>query len=237
VYDPRTPTASGEARTRTFRGLITDWGGVMTTAIPDAVRAWTDSEGIDHESYIAAIRPWLLAADDPTGDSNPVHALERGECTSAEFERLLAPMLVRHDGGQVPAEGLLTRMFATSQPCQPMYAAVQALRAVGLRTCVLSNSWGSDGYPREVFADMYHAVVISAEVGMRKPEERIFLHAADLLGLAPSECVFVDDMEVNVRAAEATGMHGVLHSQPEATVARLVELFGLPLGWVARPLG
>jgi putative hydrolase of the HAD superfamily len=172
----------------------------------------------------------LLAAYDPAGDGNPVHALERGECSSAEFERLLAPMLVRHDGGQVVAEGLLTRMFAASEPCQPMYAAVRALRAAGPRICLLSNSWGSDGYPREVFADMYHEVVISCEVGMRKPEERIFRHAADLLGLALDECVFVDDMEANVRAAEAIGMCGVLHTEPAATVARLAELFGLPLG-------
>jgi putative hydrolase of the HAD superfamily len=65
---------------------------------------------------------------------------------------------------------------------------------------------------------------------MRKPEERIFRHAADLLGLVPSECVFIDDMEANVRVAEATGMYGVLHTQPEVTLARLAELFGLPLG-------
>ena len=110
-----------------------------------------------------------------------------------------------------------------------MYAAVHALRAAGLRTCLLSNSWGNDAYPRDVFDDMYNAVVIRAEVGMRKPEERIFLHAADLLGLAPSECVFIDDMEANVQVAEATGMVGVLHAQPEVT-ARLAELFGLPLG-------
>lgn len=230
MHDPRSAAASGETRTRTFSGLITDWGGVMTSPISDTVRAWLDAEDIEHESYAAAIRPWLLAAYDPAEDGNPVHALERGECTSAEFEFVLAPKLVRRDGGQVAPEGLLTRMFAASQPCGPMYAAVQALRAAGLRICMLSNSWGSDGYPREVFADMYHAVVISAEVGMRKPEERIFRHAADLLGLAPSECVFIDDMEANVRAAEAIGMCGVLHSQPEVTVARLAELFGLPLG-------
>jgi len=215
---------------RTFRGLIIDWGGVMTSPIADTVRAWLDSEGIDHDSYAAVMRPWLLAAYDPAEDGNPIHALERGECTSGEFERLLASMLVRRDGGQVLAEGLLTRMFAASLLSEPMYAAVHAVRAAGLRTCLLSNSWGSDAYPRDVFEDLYHAVVISAEVGMRKPEERIFRHAADLLGLVPSECVFIDDMEANVRVAEATGMYGVLHTQPEVTVARLAELFGLPLG-------
>jgi putative hydrolase of the HAD superfamily len=176
------------------------------------------------------MRPWVHAAYDPAEDGNPIHALERGECTSGEFERLLASMLVRRDGGQVLAEGLLTRMFAASLLSEPMYAAVHAVRAAGLRTCLLSNSWGSDAYPRDVFEDLYHAVVISAEVGMRKPEERIFRHAADLLGLVPSECVFIDDMEANVRVAEATGMYGVLHTQPEVTLARLAELFGLPLG-------
>ena len=215
---------------RTFRGLIIDWGGVMTSPIADTVRAWLDSEGIDHDSYAAVMRPWVHAAYDPAEDGNPIHALERGECTSGEFERLLASMLVRRDGGQVLAEGLLTRMFAASLLSEPMYAAVHAVRAAGLRTCLLSNSWGSDAYPRDVFEDLYHAVVISAEVGMRKPEERIFRHAADLLGLVPSECVFIDDMEANVRVAEATGMYGVLHTQPEVTVARLAELFGLPLG-------
>ena len=74
------------------------------------------------------------------------------------------------------------------------------------------------------------AVVISAEVGMRKPEERIFLHAAGLIGLAPSECVFIDDLEANVRVAEATGMRGVLHTEPAQTVIRLGELLGMPLG-------
>jgi len=202
----------------------------MTSPIADTVRAWLDSDGIDHDSYAAVMRPWVLAAYDPAEDGNPIHALERGECTSGEFERLLASMLVRRDGGQVLAEGLLTRMFAASLLSEPMYAAVHAVRAAGLRTCLLSNSWGSDAYPRDVFEDLYHAVVISAEVGMRKPEERIFRHAADLLGLVPSECVFIDDMEANVRVAEATGMYGVLHTQPEVTLARLAELFGLPLG-------
>jgi putative hydrolase of the HAD superfamily len=121
-------------------------------------------------------------------------------------------------------------MFAASTPCEPMYAAIASLHAAGLPTCLLSNSWGSDGYPREVFGGMYHAVVISGEVGMRKPEERIFRHAASLIGLEPGECVFIDDMEANVRAAEAMGMHGVLHTEPEATVQALGKLFGMSLG-------
>ncbi len=234
VDELRRPTARAQPQepgvTPAFRGVITDWGGVMTSPIRATVQVWLDSEDIDRDTYAAVIRPWVMMAYDPAGDGNPIHALERGEIASGEFERLLAAQLVRRDGGQVLAEGLLSRMFAASAPCDPMYAAITSLHTAGLRTCLLSNSWGSDGYPREVFGGMYHAVVISAEVGMRKPEERIFRHAADLIGLAPGECVFIDDMEANVQAAEAMGMHGVLHTQPEATVQALGELFGMSLG-------
>jgi len=213
-----------------LRGVIVDWGGVMTSPIPDTVQAWLDAEDIDRDSYAAVMRPWVQAAYDPAADGNPIHGLERGELASTEFERVLAERLVRRDGVRVLPEGLLARMFAASTPSEPMYAAMTSLRAAGVRTCLLSNSWGSDGYPREVFGGMYHAVVISAEVGMRKPEERIFRHAVELIGLAPGECVFIDDMEANVRAAEALGMHGMLHTQPEATTAALGKLFGLSLG-------
>jgi putative hydrolase of the HAD superfamily len=83
-------------------------------------------------------------------------------------------------------------------------------------------------YPRHLFPGMFDVVVISGEVGMRKPEERIFRHAAGLLGLDPAECVLIDDIEANVRAAEALGMTGVLHTEPAATAAGLASLLGLP---------
>ena len=75
---------------------------------------------------------------------------------------------------------------------------------------------------------MFDAVVISGEVGMRKPEEGIFLHAAQALGLAPAECVFIDDMQANVAAAIGCGMTGVLHAEAESTAAALRDLLGVP---------
>jgi len=211
VQDPRDPAATGHQGggpgPGSYQGVIIDWGGVMTGPVMDSVRVWLDAEHIDHQTYQAALRPWVHAAYDGAGHGNPVHALERGECTDAEFERELAARLVRQDGGTVAADGLLGRMFAATVPSEPMYAAVRALRAAGRRTCLLSNSWGSDGYPREVLPELFDAVVISAEVGMRKPE----------------------DMSANVQAAEALGMRGVLHTQAATTVAELAELFGVPL--------
>ncbi len=217
------------AGSRPIRGVIVDWGGVMTNPIRDMVRAWLDHEDVDHEQYAAVMSPWVTGAYDHDGDMNPIHALERGECTTEEFERLLAARMARRNGVQVLAEGLLTRMFAGSIPADSMYDAVRAIRSTGLRTGLLSNSWGMADYPRHLFPGMFDVVVISGEVGMRKPEERIFRHATGLLGLDPGECVFVDDIQVNVTAAEAVGMTAILHTDPAATLTRLGGLLGLPL--------
>jgi putative hydrolase of the HAD superfamily len=172
----------------------------------------------------------VTGAYESAAEVNPIHALELGQCTDAEFEQLLAAQIVRRDGTPVPAVGLLDRMFAASTLSQPMLELLRQLRAAGVRTALLSNSWGVTGYPTHLFPELFDAVVISAEVGMRKPEERIFRHAAQLLGLDPAECVFVDDLEANVLAAEALGMTGVWHTGPAETVTRLGALVGLPTG-------
>jgi len=223
----RSVSQSG-ARPR-VRGVITDWGGVLTNPILETVNAWIEAEGVDRDSYAAVMRPWVTQAYNPDGARNPIHALERGECTDEEFERLLASQLTRVDGGPVPADGLLARMFAATLLDSAMYGALRAIRRAGFRTALLSNSWGAHDYPRHLFPELFDAVVISSEAGMRKPEPGIFLHVTALLGLDPAECIFIDDIEANVLAAEAVGMLGVHHSGLRSTTERLSELLGIPL--------
>ncbi len=224
-----------------IRGVITDFGGVLTNPISATVTAWLDAERIDKASYQAVMRAWMTpgpSLDSPAssagragaaGDHSPVHALERGECTVAEFEALLAAELVTVDGQPVAAEGLLARMFAATVLDEPMLELIRVARRAGLRTAMLSNSWGGSDYPRELFPELFDVTVISAEVGMRKPEERIFRHTATLLGLEPAECVFIDDIAVNVQAAEALGLVAVQHSAYPDTAARLGALLGISL--------
>ena len=193
-----------------LRGVITDWGGVLTTPILTTVQAWIQADSIDWDSYRTVMRSWVFDAygpddayspDDaygPDGSQNPVHALERGECSGAEFEQMLAARLLRTDGGVVTAQGILQRMFAASTSEPAMYDMIRTVRGAGFRTGLLSNSWGCDEYPRADFPGLFDAVVISGECGMRKPEQAIFLHAAKCIGLAPEQCVFIDDMEANV---------------------------------------
>jgi putative hydrolase of the HAD superfamily len=209
--------------------VITDWGGVLTNPIGESVNAWLTREGIDREHYASVMRPLIMQAYHDGADDNLIHALERGECSEEEFERLLAGQLRRMDGGQVAAAGLLTRMFAASILDIAMVELVRQLRAAGLRTALLSNSWGSSSYHRPLFAELFDEVVISAEVGMRKPEERIFQLATGRLGLSPAECVFIDDIEANVLAAEGAGLIGLWHTETATTAARLTELVGIQL--------
>ncbi|HEX2314023.1 MAG TPA: HAD family phosphatase [Thermomonospora sp.] len=211
------------------KAVITDWGGVLTSPLKDAVAHWLAADGIDEARYKAVMRAWVTQAYEPAaGVVNPIHGLEDGTLDPAEFERLLAAELCTVDGGPVACEGLLRRMFAAFHPVEPMYAALRAARAAGARVALLSNSWGND-YPRELWGELFHAVVISSEVGLRKPDERIFRHAVELLGLHPAECAFVDDIEYNVRAAEAVGMVGVHHTDVPTTVGRLGDLLGVRL--------
>jgi HAD superfamily hydrolase (TIGR01509 family) len=105
-----------------------------------------------------------------------------------------------------------------------MSALVRRARHSGLRTGLLSNSWGND-YPRDGWDEMFDVVVISGEVGMRKPEPGIFRHTLALIGLEPAECVFVDDLPHNIAAAVEVGMVGVLHTSYAESLAELEVLF------------
>jgi putative hydrolase of the HAD superfamily len=211
------------------RAVIFDWGGVITNPILDTVAAWLEADRIDWESYAAAMRPWVQRAYGPEDGASPIHALERGEVSDEEFESTLASLLVGIDGAPVVADGLLKRMFAASVLQEEMLDLIRELRQRGIRTSLLSNSWGArDGYPRHLFDELFDDVVISGEVGMRKPEERIFQLALTRLGLTAAECVFVDDVEGNIVAAQALGLLALHHKEPALTRSALLELLVRP---------
>jgi putative hydrolase of the HAD superfamily len=205
-----------------------DWGGVLTERLDLAVRAWAEQEQIDFEHYKQAMLRWFSPEEQLEAEVNPIHALERGEMTVPHFEERLAAEIRRLDGTPVPTEGLLARMFSTFDTAHAMNALVVRAKRHGIRTALLSNSWGNT-YPRDGWDDMFDVVVISGEVGMRKPEAGIFELTCARLGLPAGACVFVDDLEPNVTAAAERGMTVVLHRGYDDTATRLEALFGVPL--------
>jgi len=111
----------------------------------------------------------------------------------------------------------------------PLVAAVAAARARGLRTALISNTDALDPAALD-WAALFDEILLSGELGVGKPDPRIYLLAADRLGLIPEQCVFVDDLRVNVRGAAQLGMVGVHHTDIAATRTELEALFGFSFG-------
>jgi epoxide hydrolase-like predicted phosphatase len=211
-----------------LRALIVDWGGVLTEPLESAMRSWAQVDGVDFEHYIGVMREWLGEHQGELAATNPVAALERGEIEVPDFEREFAARLSTDTGRTIEPDGLLQRMFDQFEHEPALSALVLRAHRAGIRTGLLSNSWGNE-YPREGWDQMFDAIVISGEVGMRKPEPQIFHHTLELIGVRPEEAVFVDDLQVNITAAEQLGLVGVHHTTYDATALRLEGLFGVPL--------
>ncbi|WP_433274126.1 HAD family hydrolase [Actinosynnema sp. CS-041913] len=207
---------------RRIDAVVLDWGGVLTVSVPEFIEDWLRRENIDRERYGATMRGWMGREAVP---DNPVSRLETGELSVAAFERLLAAELVTPDGREIAARGLLRRMFGSAHPDPAMVELVRDLREQGLRTVLLSNSWG-EGYPEDLLLELFDTVVISGRIGLRKPDPRIFEHTLDVVGLPAHRCVFVDDAPVNVDGARAVGLHAHRHTDAGSTRAVLAELLG-----------
>lgn len=203
--------------------LIVDYGGVLTTPLSATVGPWLEQEGIAPEAFAAVMRDWLSEGAAP----NVAHDLETGRIAPTEFSRQFAARLRRADGSEPAADGLLERMFAGFRDDPGMAQVLVTAKGHGLKTALLSNSWGNE-YSRAGWDRLFDVVVISGEVGMRKPDAEIYLHTATELGVDPAACVFVDDLGPNVRAAVALGMIGVRHRDTATTVAELEAIFDLP---------
>jgi putative hydrolase of the HAD superfamily len=211
-----------------LRALVVDYGGVLTSPLQDSMQSWCEDDEIDLAAFRRVIGEWLGPSYGTEAAVNPMHALERGEMAIPDFERELARRLTTHDGRVVEPRGLLSRMFAGFEKHQPMFDVVRRARGHGIRTALLSNSWGMD-YPRDEWDEIFDAVVISGEVGMRKPEPAIYRYAAEQLEVDLGECVFVDDLGPNVKGAVGVGMVGVKFVSAEQAIAELEALFGLVL--------
>ncbi|MDQ2896382.1 MAG: HAD family phosphatase [Actinomycetota bacterium] len=197
-------------------GLLVDWGGVMTTDVFATFVAFCDAEGLSPETIRERFR------SDPASRELLV-GLEDGSLPEADFELGFAQLL-----GVAP-ENLIARIFAASRLELTMVDAVRRARAAGIRTGMISNSWGAGSYDPVLLDELFDGTVISAEVRMRKPAPEIYALGATRIGLAPEECVFVDDLGFNLKPAAAIGMATVRHREPAATIDQLQRLLSVSL--------
>lgn len=203
------------------RGLLVDWGGVLTTDVFASFQAFCRNEHLD---------PLLvrdLFRSDPEA-RRALFTLETGELTEPEFEERFAAIL------GLPGEraaGLVDRLFGGMREDVTMFDAVRAARRLGLRTGLLSNSWGVDRYDRSHFPTLFDAVVISGEEGVRKPDRAIYEIAIARMEVPARAIVFVDDLPGNLAPARRLGMATVHHVSAGETVRALERVLGrrLPL--------
>ena len=200
-----------------MRGALFDFGGVLTTNVFDSFREFCEREDLDPLTVKRLFREDERALAE-------LRRLERGELTEEEFAERFGPLLGIED-----SEGLVDRLFAGMKADEAMLDAVEEAKRAGVRTGLISNSWGRGRYDRDRFPRLFDGVVISGEVGLHKPEPEIYRLGAERVGLKPHECVFVDDLRENCAGAEAVGMTAVLHRGAETTLPRLEGLLGVGL--------
>jgi epoxide hydrolase-like predicted phosphatase len=201
-----------------MKGLLVDFGGVLTTNVFDSFRDFCVAEGIDPDAIKRLFREEPRARE-------LVRGLETGELSEKQFGERFGELLGIDD-----REGLVDRIFGGLRPDERMLDALRRARAAGVRTGLVSNSMGASRYDRDTFPELFDGVVISGDVGMHKPQPEIFLLGAERAGVAPEECVFVDDLRENCEGAEAVGMTAILHRGAERTVPELERLLGIELG-------
>jgi epoxide hydrolase-like predicted phosphatase len=201
------------------RGLLFDWGGVLTTNLFSGFSEFCREEGIEPE----LIRETFLG--NPEG-RQALFDFETGKLDEPEFERRLAALL-----GLPPerAEGFNDRIFSRIGEDRPMIDALRRARGHGLRTGLLSNSWGTHRYPHHLFGELFDITVISGEEGMRKPDTEIYELAIERMALPATEIVFVDDLDHNLVPARELGLITIHHGDSSETLDELERLTGVSL--------
>jgi len=179
--------------------LIVDYGGVLTTDVFASFRAFCDAEALPPDTVRDRFR------SDPEA-RELLARLETGALAVAEFEPRFAALF------EVGSERLIERLLGGMAPDEAMLDGVRAARRAGVRTGLLSNSWGAaTTYDPALLESLFDAWVISSEVGLRKPDPAIYALAAERVGVEPAACVYVDDLPGNLKPARELGMATVLH--------------------------
>ena len=199
--------------------LLIDWGGVMTTNLFASFGAFCEAEGLEPRVLAESFRHDREAR-------RLLIDFEEGRVEDDVFSARLAEKL-----GLAPerAEGMIGRMMAGAQLEPAMVDAVRTAREAGIRTALVSNSWGTAWYPHDLLGELFDGLVISGHEGMRKPAPAMYALGAERAGVVPEQCVFVDDLAFNLDPARELGMAVVHHTAPAATIAELRELLGLEL--------
>lgn len=200
--------------------VIFDLGGVVTDSPIQAIQRYERDHGIEHNS----INHSIVRA----GDEGAWSRLERGELTLDEFaepfERDCARM-----GLTVDAARMMAYIAEAGSPRPQMLTAIGRIKDAGLRVAALTNNWENEDREPSAIHDLFHVVIESSVVGLRKPDPKIYRLVCGELGVAPDESAFLDDIGRNLKAARELGMTTIKVEDPDLALRELETLLGFAL--------
>jgi putative hydrolase of the HAD superfamily len=206
--------------------VLWDFGGVILTSPFEAFRRYETERGlpIDHIRRVNTTNP----------HSNAWALLERNEITQGQFDDLFADESEAL-GHRVAGADVLSLLAGDVRP--EMVAMLDRVKAEGYRTaCLTNNVVGGDGRDLagdaravEIAAimDRFDVIVESSKIGVRKPEPRFYEIACELLDVQPQQCVFLDDLGINLKPAAEMGMTTI----KVVTAAQAIADLTAALGW------
>ena len=208
-----------------FRAVFWDFGGVILESPFDAFTRYEAASGLPDG--------FLRRVNSTNPDSNAWALLERSEVSPAEFDVLFATESETL-GHRVPGADVLRLLAGEIRPA--MVSALDSVKAAGyVMACLTNNVVGGDKNTTERAAAVeavmsrFDAVVESSKVGCRKPETRFYEIACEMVGVSPSECVFLDDLGINLKPAAAMGMHTIKVVDPAVALRDLSDALNLTL--------
>lgn len=211
--------------TSSFRAVFWDFGGVILSSPFDAFVQYEAQKGLP-EGFLRSVN-----ATNP--DANAWALLERNEVSPHDFDALFLAESTAL-GHPVPGADVLKLLAGEIRPA--MVQALDTVKAAGYAmACLTNNVVGGDGATperREAVAAVmarFDAVIESSKVGCRKPETRFYEIACETLQVSPHECVFLDDLGVNLKPAAAMGMHTIKVINPDDALAALSAALQLAL--------
>lgn len=211
---------------RQLTTVISDFGGVLTTPLVQSFAAVQDQTGIPMEQLGKAME--RIAEEE---GKHPLYELEKGDVSELDFLAKLGDALEPELGHRPEMHRFREIYFEALHPNEPMIELMRELKNGGHRMAMLTNNvreWEPLWRAMLPVDEIFELVVDSAFVGYRKPESEIYeLTLERLGGIAPEQCLFIDDADVNCEAAAKLGMAAVHYMQNEQAIPEIRETLGI----------
>tara|TARA_Y100000389_G_scaffold45082_1_gene39868 strand:- start:2345 stop:2971 length:627 start_codon:yes stop_codon:yes gene_type:complete len=206
----------------TYKAIIWDFGGVITSSPFEAFNNFENQNNLP----LDIIRK--INSENP--DSNAWAKFERNDISKDEFDMLFGKEAKRK-GFNITGKQIIGLLSGTIRPF--MVDFLKDLKGKYKLGCITNNVQSDDqskqDYSKEASEAMalFDHVIESSLVGLRKPDPRIYYMSCEALGVDPKDCIYLDDLGINLKPARAIGMTTIKVIDPNIAVGQVKEFLGI----------